>query len=488
MNALSSIEPESPIDVYNPRTGAVDYRVFPPSAAELADVVARLRASQPVWCAAGVQARAAVLQRWADEVLRDRDAIAAAESADTGRHKLSMDSPAGLAATLRAWAAKAPDVVRAAKLEGTSSAAPTIQYTTHLVPFEVVGVISPWNFPLAMSLVDAVPALLAGCAVVIKPSEVAPRFVEPLVATIRRIPELAAVLQFVVGGPATGQRLIESVDALCFTGSVATGRKVAEQCARRLIPAFLELGGKDPAIVTADADLERAVEAVLRGAVFAAGQMCFSIERVYVHADLHDAFVERLVAKCEALALTHPDIRRGHVGPFILPRQASIIDAQLDDAVAKGARIRTGGRSVVLDGGRYMRPTVLTGVTHQMDIMREETFGPVIPVMPFRDVDEAIRLANDSMFGLSAAVIAADAESAAAIGVRLHAGGVSLQDTTLNGSILRDAEKTSFNCSGLGPSRIGPSALTRFLRRQALITNTGACTPMANAGEVPPPA
>jgi acyl-CoA reductase-like NAD-dependent aldehyde dehydrogenase len=483
MNAPDSTFSPPDIEVVNPRTGRVDHHVRPPSAAELERLATAARAAQPAWQAVGVSARAATLQRWADEILRDRERIGAAESLDTGRVRLSLDAPAGLAANLRAWAAKAPGVIDGAALEGTSSIAAAIRYRTNLVPFELVGVISPWNFPLAMSLVDAVPALLAGCAVIVKPSEVAPRFVEPLQATLERVPELAAVLKLVVGGPSTGQALIDQSDAICFTGSVATGRRVAEQCARRLIPAFLELGGKDPAIVTADADLDRAAEAVLRGAVFATGQMCFSIERVYVHADVHEDFVSRLVARCEALKLTHPDPLHGHVGPFILPRQADVVDAQIDDALTRGARLRTGGKSQVLGGGRYMRPTVLTEVTHEMEIMREETFGPVIPVMPYRTIDEAVRLANDSVFGLSAAVIAGSEDAAAAIAVRLHAGGVSLQDTTLNGAILRDAEMTSFKSSGLGPSRIGPSALTRFLRKQALISNSGACALLRQMGE-----
>ena len=471
------------IEVLNPRTGEVDLRLVPAAAYEVAAVAARLRAAQGAWWHAGVEARAAALRQWADEIARDREAIAAAECLDTGRWRLSRESPDGLVATLRAWAAKAPAVVQDAAPSGASSVAPHIRYETQLVPFELVGVISPWNFPLAMSLVDAVPALLAGCAVIVKPSEVAPRFVGPLLATLERVPALAAVLAYVQGGGATGAALIDQADAVCFTGSVATGRRVAEHCARRLIPAFLELGGKDPAIVTADADVDRAAEAVLRGAVFATGQMCFSIERVYVDAAIHDAFVDALVAKCEALELNYPDIRSGHVGPFILPRQADVIDAQLADALARGARLRTGGPSQNLGGGRYMRPTVLTEVTHDMEIMREETFGPVIPVMRYATVDEAVRLANDSIFGLSAAVIAGTAEAARAIGLRLHAGGVSLQDTTLNGTILRDAEKQSFNASGMGPSRIGPSALTRFLRKQALMTNTGACTPLGRLGE-----
>lgn len=476
----------APIDVINPRTGQVDYRIYPPTGAQLADSCARLRTSQRAWSERGVEARAAALLRWAEAIERHRDAIAEAECRDTGRYRLACESPVGLAATLRAWAAKAPQAFATAAYAGTSSVSPTIRFQTHLVPFELVGVISPWNFPLAMSLVDAVPALLAGCAVIIKPSEVAPRFVEPLRDTLAHVPELATVLEYVLGGPETGRALIDAVDAVCFTGSVETGRQVAEHCARRLIPAFLELGGKDPAIVTSDADIERAVEAVLRGAVFATGQMCFSIERVYVQAAIHDEFVDRLVHKCEAIELNFPDIHSGHIGPFILPRQAKIVDKQIDDALARGARLRTGGKSQSLGGGLYMRPTVLTEVNHDMAVMREETFGPVMPVMPYDTTDEAVRLANESVFGLSAAVIAGSESDAAQIGRRLHAGGVSLQDTTLNGTVLRDAEKTSFKYSGVGPSRIGPRALTRFLRQQALICNHGGCTPLDSIRETRP--
>jgi len=280
------------------------------------------------------------------------------------------------------------------------------------------------------------------------------------------------VLTYVVGGGETGQQLIENVDIVCFTGSVPTGRKVAEACARRFIPSFLELGGKDPVIVTETADLERATDAVLRGSVYATGQICFSIERVYVQEKIHDAFVDKLVAKAEQLELNYPDINRGHIGPFIFGKQAAVVDSQLEDAVARGAKIRTGGKSQNLGGGLYMRPTVLTGVTHDMKVIQDETFGPVIPVMKYKTKDEAVRLANDTIFGLSGAVIAGSEQEALELGYQIDAGGISLQDTTLTGAILRDAEKTSFNLSGMGGSRMGPASIMRFFRKKALMTNT----------------
>ncbi len=346
--------------------------------------------------------------------------------------------------------------------------------------------ISPWNHPFLLSTLDAIPALLAGCAVIVKPSEVAPRFVAPVMATISEVPDLSAVFGYVLGAADTGQALIDEVDALCFTGSVGTGRKLAVRCAERFIPAFLELGGKDAAIVTAGADIAQAAAAVLKGGVHNTGQVCFSTERVYVDAEVHDAFVGELTRQADQLELTYPDPGKGHIGPFILRRQADIVDDHLADALDRGAALECGGPSQELGGGRYMEPTVLTGVTHEMAIMREETFGPVIPVMSYETVEEGLALANDSEYGLSGAVIAGSAEEAADVARGLKAGAISLQDTSLTINIMSDVEKTSYGRSGLGGSRMGPNALLRFLRRKALIARGGPVLEMTVLGESTP--
>jgi acyl-CoA reductase-like NAD-dependent aldehyde dehydrogenase len=290
--------------------------------------------------------------------------------------------------------------------------------------------------------------------------------------TIRAVPELADVVTYVVGDGVTGQQIIENVDVVCFTGSVTNGRKVAEACARRFIPAFLELGGKDPVIVTGSANAAQAAKAIVRGAVYNTGQVCYSIERVYAHETIHDALVDALVQEAARVELNYPDKNRGHIGPFIFERQAAIVDAHLDDALAKGARLVCGGKSERLGGGLYMRPTVLTDVTHEMKIMRDETFGPVIPVMKYRTEEEAIGLANDTEFGLSAAVIAGDASEAERLAEQIDAGGVSVQDTFLTFAKLRKIGTHSFKHSGLGGSRTGPESIMRFLRRKAILTNT----------------
>jgi len=272
---------------------------------------------------------------------------------------------------------------------------------------------------------------------------------------------------------------------VAFTGSVATGRKVAEAAARAFIPASLELGGKDAMIVLASADPEWAADIALSASVRATGQACQSIERIYVAEAIAQPFLAALVAKAGAVRLNHPDIAQGDIGPFIFARQAEIVQGQIDDAVAAGAAVLSGGAVEVLGGGRYLRPTVLTGVTHAMRIMQEETFGPVLPVMTFATVEEGLALANDSAFGLSAAVLAGTLDEAEAVGILLDAGAVSLNDGALT-SLVSDAEKSSFKWSGLGPSRMGDAGLTRYLRKRALLLQAGAALPLAAFAESPP--
>jgi succinate-semialdehyde dehydrogenase / glutarate-semialdehyde dehydrogenase len=338
-------------------------------------------------------------------------------------------------------------------------------------------------------MIDAVPALAAGCAVVVKPSEVTPRFAEPLMDAVAAVPEIARVLAIQAGDGPVGQALIDATDCVCFTGSVPTGRKVALQAAERLIPAFLELGGKDPLLVLEGADLDAATDAALRGSVLATGQACQSIERIYVHRRLHDAFLSRLTEKAAAARLNWPDIDAGEIGPIIFERQAEVLAAQIADARAKGARLLTGGEIERHGGGLWLRPTVLADVTHEMAVMREETFGPVMPVMAFDSVDEAVALANWGEYGLSAAVFAGSLDDAEAVGRRLEAGAVSLNDAALT-ALFYEAAKQSFKASGLGPSRMGADGLARFVRRQALIANTGRPAPLGAFAEGlrPPPA
>ena len=371
--------------------------------------------------------------------------------------------------------------------QGTSATAPTIRYLHQYLPYPLAGVISPWNFPMLLAMTDAIPALLAGCAVLAKPSEVTPRFVEPLQSALNEVTELAEVCGLVTGNGATGQALIDQVDAICFTGSVATGRKVAAQAGQRLIPAFLELGGKDPLVVLEGANPASAATAALRSAAIGTGQACQSIERIYVHQSLAEPFIAELVREASAVRTNEQSIDQGDLGPFIDRRQADLVESQLDEAVGAGARILCGGLRRHESGAAWCLPTVVTGVDHGMRLMQEETFGPILPVMTFATDDEAVRLANDSRYGLSAAVIGGSLDQALAVARRIQAGAVSVGDASLT-TLVSDVEKHSFGDSGLGGSRMGPSGLLRFLRTKALLIQEGTVQPLAafSEGGTPP--
>lgn len=459
----------------NPRTGELDVEFIIDSDEDIRSLADELRSKQAEWEALGPEGRGKVLLAFADAIERHAPEIVAALSADTGRTTVSGIEVEGCVRNVRSWAARGPGLFAGLASDPRPSATPGIEIATRWSAYPLFGAIAPWNFPLLLSHIDAAPALMAGCAALVKPSEVTPRFVAPMRAVLTAVPELP--LAYVMGGPEAGQALIEAVDYVCFTGSTATGRKVAEAAGRRLIPANLELGGKDPLIVAASADPEWAARVALRASVVATGQGCQSIERVYAPRETAERFLAALVAEAERVGLTWPDPARGHLGPFIFPAQAGKVQAQIDDAVMRGARVLTGGTVETLGGGKYLRPTVLVDVTPDMAIMREETFGPVIPVTIYDGLDQAIALANDCPYGLSASVLAGTPEEAAAIGVRLDAGAISLQDGALT-TIVGDATNESRKCSGLGPSRMGDSGLLRFLRPQALIRQTGQPLPI----------
>ncbi len=455
------------IPFYSPRTGEQEGEIPALGEQEIQGRAELLRAAQPAWSEAGPKSRCRTLQNWREELLARRQAIGEALAADTGRHLLTDLELTLVEQRIARWCKMAPRLL-AEPSEGRSQAVPSVRYRHQQVPYPLVGVISPWNFPLLLALMDTIPALLAGCSVLLKPSEVTPRFITPLLEATAAVPSLAKVLDIVTGPASTGTALVQQADLVCFTGSVRTGRQVAQVAAKRLIPAFLELGGKDPAIVLATADLENAARAILRSAAGGTGQGCQSLERIYVDAKVSEAFISTLVEQAQEIRLSCPDPRSGHIGPFINPRQADTVQRHLEDAKARGAHIHCGGQIETHGGGRWCLPTVLTGISHDMLIMREETFGPLLPVMSFHSKEEAIILANDSEFGLSAAIFAGTEEEALPLARHINAGAISINDAGLT-TLVDDAEKDSFANSGIGPSRMGATGITRFLRKKALL-------------------
>ena len=452
----------------NPRNGEVDYHVEMPNTQDLAERCDQLRRFQPAWQSDGIEMRVAALQHWKSALGAQRNALIAALTLDTGRRAESELEFQLLLSSIDRWCNQAPEMLQVPQPRPASI--PFIQIQQHAMAYPVTGVISPWNFPLLLAIIDTLPALLAGSSVIIKPSEITPRFIQALAQSIAATPRLADVCACLPGDGETGADLVGFVDLVCFTGSVATGQKVANACAQRLIPAFLELGGKDPVIITKSADLDLASAAVLWGSTVNAGQSCLSIERVYVDEAVAEPFLQKLTQRATQVELAYPKFESGAIGPIIAKNQAQIIAEHLKDAIDKGALCLAGGDIQNLDGGLYLRPTVLSQCNHHMKIMRDETFGPVMPVMTFSAPEQAIQLANDSIYGLSAAVFAGTPAEAQAIATHLEAGAISINDCGLT-AMVHDAEKNAFKKSGLGGSRMGLASLKRFLRQKAMLTN-----------------
>jgi len=455
------------IAVRNPRSGDVDYHVACLSADEVSSRVDDLKVHQAAWQDLGAKGRAAVLYRFAEALASESDSLSEQLAVDTGRRTFAQFEVFKSIDLVRHWADRIESMFEALASHGQSAQVPTVSYQHLLIPYRSVAVISPWNVPLLLALIDSVAALAAGCAVILKPSEVTPRFAEPLARAISKVPELDAVFTIVTGDADTGRAMIDQVDAVCFTGSVATGQKVALHAAQRFIPAFLELGGKDPAIVMPSANIPLAARAIIRSGIGMTGQACQSLERIYCHKAVYNQLIEELARQLDELTLTTADDGSGDIAPLIFPPQADTIQRHVDDALAQGARVLRGGQ-IHSQGGNWYPPTLIVDVTHEMTIMREETFGPVIPVVCCDSEDEAVALANDSKFGLSGAVFSQDIDEAKRIGGQLSVGAVSVNDASLTG-IVNDVEKNSFQLSGMGGSRMGPAGLTRFLRKRALL-------------------
>jgi len=473
---------ERQIKARNPRTGQLDYQFKAASKHAIKATIDSLRENQPKWRDAGIKYRIEVIKRWQASMRLERVNIVSALQNDTGRLMLADQEFEGLQKSIDSWCSQAPTLLEPYKQAAV--AMPNVEIHGETSPYQILGAISPWNFPLLLSFIDVIPALLAGCSAVIKPSEVTPRFAVPVARSIAAVEELDAVLTIMPGDGLTGQALIDSVDVVAFTGSVTTGKKVAVAAAQKFIPAYLELGGKDPAIVLEGADLDRATTAILRASIVATGQACQSLERLYVAQADHDEFIQLLTEKAMAATLTKDDPNKGIVGPLIFSLQAAVIQQHLDDALQKGAIIYCGGKIEDHRGAKWIAPTVLGNVDHSMLIMTEETFGPIMPVMAFCRPEQAVALANDTSYGLSAAVFGKDEESALSVAKQINAGGISINDAGLT-SMVFETEKSAFGYSGMGPSRVGGSGLTRFLRQQSLYVNRGDVLPITVYSEQP---
>lgn len=419
----------SEIISYDPATGEEIGRAPLCSREEVHSAVAKARAAQPAWAKLSFRERGRVILKARELMLAEREEIALLVSKETGKpvaEALAMEIVPTLDA-MHYFARASEDLLRPQKIDigqyGLMGRSSRIVFQ----PLGVIGIISPWNFPLATPADEVVMALMAGNAVVLKPSELTPLIALKIGDLFTRAGLPAGLLNVVTGDGSTGAALADArIDKIMFTGSVATGKRVAEAAAKHLTPVVLELGGKDPMIVMEDADLENAARGAVWGAFANSGQACASVERCYVQESIASNFIERVVAETKTLAQgVHDGV---DVGAMSNENQLRIVSDHVNDARARGAKILTGGQRPANLDGLFYEPTVLTDVNHQMDIMRDETFGPVLPIMSFKTEDEAIKLANDSVFGLTASVWTRDIARGKRMAERIQAGTVMVNE------------------------------------------------------------
>jgi acyl-CoA reductase-like NAD-dependent aldehyde dehydrogenase len=453
--------------VRNPATQEVIGTLPNMTPTQIADAVSKAAAAQIRWAATSARDRLRILSRFAELLCDQKDSIAAAISREAGKPHAEALSTEVLVVldTVKFFQNHVPAFLRP---EPVPHANPVMKLKSGVLlrePYGVIGIISPWNYPFSLPSIQTLTALATGNAVVLKPSEFTPYSSLELEKLLRASGLDPDLLQVITGDGSAGAALLAAnIQKVVFTGSVATGKRVAQAAAARLLPVVLELGGKDPMIVLEDADIDVASSAAVWGAFMNAGQTCLSVERCYVQEKIYPKFLEACVEKTNKLRVgsSHPlqaqpgaavphDSQDENIdmGPMIHERQLSIVQSHVEDAVARGARLLAGGKPLSQLGPNFFAPTILADVDHSMKIMREETFGPVLPVCSFKTEDEAVALANDSDYGLAACIFTNDRKRGEALARRVQAGTVMVNDV-LTCFGISEAPHGGIKASGIG--------------------------------------
>jgi len=457
---------ERKITSVNPATGE-ELRSFScAKVAQVQDAVSRSRHAQLDWDGLGIRKRVNVLRTFQHLLHQNKTAIAQMITREAGKPYVEalLTEVMVVLDAARFLIDNGYSLLRDEVVPHGNLAMKTKRGYLVREPYGVVGIISPWNYPFSIPATESLAALVAGNSVVLKPSEFTTLVALELASLLHRAGVPQAVFQVIAGDGSTGKALTESaLDKLIFTGSVPSGKRVAEAEAARLLPVVLELGGKDPMLVLDDADVDVASSGAVWGAFVNAGQACLSVERCYVHRRLYSAFLEACVRKTQQLKIGNgidPDI---DVGPLIHEKQLQLVESHVEDARRRGATVLLGGKRLTEIGPNFYAPTVLSDVTHEMRIMREETFGPVLPIMPFDSDDEAVQLANDCEFGLAASVWTQDRKRGEALARRIQAGTVMVNDVVSCFGI-SEAPHGGVKASGLGRThgRFGLDEMVRI--------------------------
>jgi len=464
-----ALETNRTITVHNPITGETVGNVPNFTAEQIVAAAERAHTVQPAWEALGVRKRAHLVRAWADLLWEQRAEMMKIIRSETGKNKTgALSEIFGTDFTATYYFHRAERLLRSRRAQPLF---PIFQrLTVHYRPHGLVGIISPWNYPLLLVTSELIPALIAGNAVLLKPSELTPHTSLYIAELMHQVGIPQGIVQVATGDGAAGAAVIDVVDYIHVTGSTATGRKVAMRAAERLIPYSLELGSKDPLIILRDSNLDLAATGALKGAFENAGQACVSTERVYVEEAIYEPFIERVRHFTKKIKVGPGDGMNVNVGSLTNERELVRVERHLDEAVAKGARIITGGKRRPDLGPLFFEPTVIVDVDHSMALMNEETFGPILPIMRVKDADEAIRMANDSAFGLSGSIYTRDLKRGEQLARHIRTGDVGINRTGLvtigTPGLPSGGEKES----GIG-RRNGEIGLLRFVKSQSVLTD-----------------
>ena len=458
---------ERPVQViHNPVDNSVLAAIPVCTAEDVNEAVRRAKLAQLEWAKVPARERSKILFRFHDLLLEHQEEVLDIVQLETGKSRRhAFDEIIDCAMNAGYYAVRAPGWLAPRRAGGSFFGLTKTWEYRH--PVGVVGVIAPWNYPLTMAVTEPVAALMAGNAVVLKPdpqTSFSALWVEELMEQAGFPQGLFRVL---TGGGDVGAALIGGVDNVAFTGSTRTGRKVAREAAERLIGVSLELGGKNPMLVLEDANLEAAADGAVRGAFTNSGQLCIAIERIYVHEKVYDEFARLLKNKTEALRLGSTLDHRTQIGTLTVERQFEVVVNHVQDAVSKGAKILAGGKARPDLGPLFFEPTVLEKVTPEMRVYAEETFGPVVSLYKFTDLDEAIRKANDSEYGLNASVWTQNLARGQAVASRIQAGTVNINEAYAAAWASMDGTMGGFKASGVG-RRHGKEGLYRFTEPQTV--------------------